>query len=98
MSAAGQTLQQIRPSMQRALLDTDRMEVRWNLPLAISLRGHKRASDNRRGVSAAIFCVRRMIPMDRKRPVDPHIGQRLKEYRQHRGMTVRELAGANQPL
>jgi hypothetical protein len=38
MSAAGQTLQQIRPSIQRALLDTDRMEVRWNLPLAISLR------------------------------------------------------------
>jgi transcriptional regulator with XRE-family HTH domain len=35
-----------------------------------------------------------MIPMDRKRPVDPHIGQRLKEYRQHRGMTVRELADA----
>jgi hypothetical protein len=30
-----------------ALLDTNRMnEVRWNLPLAISLRGHKRASDN----------------------------------------------------
>jgi hypothetical protein len=34
-----------------ALLDTDPMnEVRWNLPLAISLRGHKRASDNRRGL------------------------------------------------
>src|SRR6516162_4097588 len=43
---------------------------------------------------AAIFCVRRMIPMDRKIPVDIHIGQRLKEYRQHRGMTVRELADA----
>src|SRR5215468_10191174 len=36
----------------------------------------------------------RMIPMDRKRPVDTHIGQRLKEYRQLRGMTVRELADA----
>src|SRR5499427_3641874 len=35
-----------------------------------------------------------MIPMDRKRPVDSNIGQRLKEYRQHRGMTVRELADA----
>jgi transcriptional regulator with XRE-family HTH domain len=35
-----------------------------------------------------------MIPMDRKSPIDPHIGQRLKEYRQHRGMTVRELAEA----
>jgi transcriptional regulator with XRE-family HTH domain len=35
-----------------------------------------------------------MIPMGRKSPVDPHIGQRLKEYRQHRGMTVRELADA----
>src|SRR5262245_8520440 len=35
-----------------------------------------------------------MIPMDRKSPVDIHIGQRLKEYRQHRGMTVRELADA----
>src|SRR5262245_1978090 len=35
-----------------------------------------------------------MIPMDRKSPVDPHIGQRLKEYRQHRGMTVRQLADA----
>jgi DNA-binding XRE family transcriptional regulator len=35
-----------------------------------------------------------MIRMDRKSPVDPHIGQRLKEYRQHRGMTVRELADA----
>ena len=32
--------------------------------------------------------------MDRKKPVDSHIGQRLKEYRQHRGMTVRELADA----
>ena len=32
--------------------------------------------------------------MDRKSPVDSHIGQRLKEYRQHRGMTVRELADA----
>jgi hypothetical protein len=30
-------------------------EVRWNLPLAISLRGHKRASDNRRGVSGGYF-------------------------------------------
>src|SRR6516164_8496521 len=49
----------------------------------------------RRGVSGGIFCVRsRMIPMDRKSPVDSHIGQRLKEYRQHRGMTVRELADA----
>src|SRR5215813_12503622 len=35
-----------------------------------------------------------MIPMDRKRPVDTHIGQRLKEYRQHRRLTVRELADA----
>src|SRR6516225_1318778 len=35
-----------------------------------------------------------MIPMDRKSPIDTHIGQRLKEYRQHRGMTVRELAEA----
>src|SRR5262245_64322897 len=35
-----------------------------------------------------------MIPMDRKKPVDTHIGQRLKEYRQHRGLTVRELADA----
>jgi transcriptional regulator with XRE-family HTH domain len=35
-----------------------------------------------------------MILMDRKRPVDTHIGQRLKEYRQLRGMTVRELADA----
>jgi len=35
-----------------------------------------------------------MISMDRKKPVDIHIGQRLKEYRQHRGMTVRELADA----
>src|SRR5215468_8809701 len=43
---------------------------------------------------AAIFCVRRMILMDRKSPIDSHIGQRLKEYRQHRGMTVRELADA----
>ena len=32
--------------------------------------------------------------MDRKKSVDPHIGQRLKEYREHRGMTVRELADA----
>jgi len=48
----------------------------------------------RRGVSGGHFCVRRMIPMDRKRPVDTHIGQRLKEYRQLRGMTVRELADA----
>jgi transcriptional regulator with XRE-family HTH domain len=32
--------------------------------------------------------------MDRKRPVDTYIGQRLKEYRQLRGMTVRELADA----
>ena len=36
----------------------------------------------------------RMIPIDRKSPVDTHIGQRLKEYRQLRGMTVRELADA----
>src|SRR5215469_3224081 len=36
----------------------------------------------------------RMIPIDRKSPVDKHIGQRLKEYRQHRGITVRELADA----
>src|SRR5262249_3279992 len=36
----------------------------------------------------------RMILMDRKSFVDTHIGQRLKEYRQHRGMTVRELADA----
>src|SRR5215831_2690566 len=35
-----------------------------------------------------------MIPMDRKKPVDTHIGQRLKEYRQHRRLTVRELADA----
>src|SRR5205085_8549007 len=35
-----------------------------------------------------------MILMDRKSPVDTHIGQRLKEYRQHRGMTVREFADA----
>src|SRR5215831_14756482 len=35
-----------------------------------------------------------MIPMVRRSPVDTHIGQRLKEYRQHRGMTVRELADA----
>jgi transcriptional regulator with XRE-family HTH domain len=69
-------------------------KVRWNLPLAISLRGHKRASDYRRGVSGGHFCVRRIILMARKSPVDPHIGQRLKEYRQHRGMTVRELAEA----
>ena len=32
--------------------------------------------------------------MDRKSPVNTHIGQRLKEYRQLRGMTVRELADA----
>ena len=32
--------------------------------------------------------------MGRKSPVDTNIGQRLKEYRQHRGMTVRELAEA----
>ena len=32
--------------------------------------------------------------MDRKSPVDAHIGQRLKEYRRLRGMTVRELADA----
>src|SRR5215831_5804267 len=38
--------------------------------------------------------VRKMIPMDRKSFVDTHIGQRLKEYRQLRGMTVRELADA----
>src|SRR5215470_1582573 len=36
----------------------------------------------------------RMIPMDRKSPVNTHIGQRLKEYRELRGMTVRELADA----
>src|SRR5262244_489200 len=36
----------------------------------------------------------RMIPMDRKSLVDTHIGQRLKEYRQLRGMTVREVADA----
>src|SRR4029434_2296461 len=35
-----------------------------------------------------------MIPMDRKSSVDSHIGQRLQEYREHRGMTVRELADA----
>jgi transcriptional regulator with XRE-family HTH domain len=35
-----------------------------------------------------------MIPMERKSPIDTHIGQRLKEYRQHRAMTVRELADA----
>src|SRR5262245_33719000 len=35
-----------------------------------------------------------MIAMARKRPVDTYIGQRLKEYRQLRGMTVRELADA----
>jgi hypothetical protein len=29
-----------------------------------------------------------MIPMARKSAVDPHIGQRLKEYRQHRGAAV----------
>jgi len=32
--------------------------------------------------------------MDRKSFVDPHIGRRLKEYREHRGMTVRDLAAA----
>ena len=32
--------------------------------------------------------------MDRKSPVDTRIGQRLKEYRQYRGMTVRQLADA----
>jgi transcriptional regulator with XRE-family HTH domain len=32
--------------------------------------------------------------MEHKRPIDPHIGQRLKEYREHRGMTVRQLAEA----
>jgi transcriptional regulator with XRE-family HTH domain len=32
--------------------------------------------------------------MDRKSFVDPRIGQRLKEYREHRGMTVRDLADA----
>ena len=32
--------------------------------------------------------------MDRRSPVDTRIGRRLKEYRQHRGMTVRELADA----
>src|SRR6516225_4733046 len=48
----------------------------------------------RRGVSGGHFCVRRMIPVDRKKPVDTHIGQRLKEYRQHRRLTVRELADA----
>src|SRR6516164_835940 len=48
----------------------------------------------RRGVSGGHFCVRMMIPMDRKKPVDTHIGQRLKEYRQHRRLTVRELADA----
>src|SRR5215472_4254050 len=46
------------------------------------------------GWGSALFCVRKMIPMDRKSPVDTHIGQRLKKYRQHRGMTVRELAEA----
>src|SRR5215472_782372 len=35
-----------------------------------------------------------MIPVVRKKPVDSNIGQRLKEYRQYRGMTVRELADA----
>src|SRR5215467_4507914 len=40
--------------------------------------------------------VRRMIPMGRRSPVDTRIGRRLKEYRQHRGMTVRELADAAQ--
>src|SRR6516162_3592360 len=47
-----------------------------------------------RGVSGGHFLRRRMIPVDRKSPIDTHIGQRLKEYRQHRGMTVRELAEA----
>src|SRR6516164_2490396 len=47
-----------------------------------------------RGVSGGHFLRRRMIPVDRKSPVDTHIGQRLKEYRQNRGMTVRELADA----
>jgi len=37
-----------------------------------------------------------MIPMGRRSPVDTRIGRRLKEYRQHRGMTVRELADAAQ--
>jgi VCBS repeat-containing protein len=32
--------------------------------------------------------------MDRKRTIDPQIGQRLREYRKHRGMTVREFAEA----
>jgi transcriptional regulator with XRE-family HTH domain len=32
--------------------------------------------------------------VERKRYVEPTIGQRLKEYREHRGMTVRELAEA----
>jgi transcriptional regulator with XRE-family HTH domain len=78
-----------------APLDTDQMnEVRWNLPLAISLRGINALQTTAAACPAAIFCVRRMIPMDRKSPVDPHIGQRLKDYRQHRGMTVRELAEA----
>jgi hypothetical protein len=42
--------------------------------------------------------------MDRKGTVDPHIGQRLKEYRQHRGDDSAQAcrrrprnAGANQP-
>src|SRR5215470_6730580 len=48
----------------------------------------------RRGVSGGHSLRRRMIPVDRKSPVDTHIGQRLKEYRQLRGMTVRELADA----
>src|SRR5215470_262012 len=47
-----------------------------------------------RGVSGGHSLRRRMIPVDRKSPVDTHIGQRLKEYRQLRGMTVRELADA----
>jgi len=65
-----------------------------------SLARLKPAGDTRqRGGCAAraawcSFLRRRMIPMDRKSPVDTHIGQRLKEYRQHRGMTVRELADA----
>src|SRR5262249_2558861 len=48
----------------------------------------------RRGVSGGHFLRRRMIPMHRKKPVDTRVGQRLKEYRQLRGMTVRELADA----
>src|SRR5215469_3200841 len=48
----------------------------------------------RRGVPGGHFLRSEDDPMDRKKPVDTHIGQRLKEYRQHRGMTVRELADA----